>query len=83
MYPRVVLRAVPFFASCDNCLRRASSGCSLGNVPDEGSLICGRYEITPEFRDEIVSAVMKDLVHEIGATATRVQKLQRAKRMWN
>ena len=71
------------YAACPNCTNFCETRCGLGHRPDEGSLICGQYEITQNFRDEIVRVVMKDLMTEIRETAIRAKRMQRAKTLWN
>jgi hypothetical protein len=72
-----------FVASCANCTRFAGEACSLGRVLPPGKLLCGDYEITPEFRDELVRVLMKDIVSQVRDTGLRVQKLRAAQRLWN
>jgi hypothetical protein len=72
-----------FVASCQNCTRFLEGNCSLGRVLPPGRLLCGDYEITPSFRDQLVSVMMKDIMTQAHETAQRVQKLRAAQRLWN
>lgn len=72
-----------FVASCNNCTRFLQGNCSLGRVLAPGKLLCQDYEITPAFRDQLVSVMMKDIVTQVSETATRVQKLRAGQRLWN
>jgi hypothetical protein len=71
-----------FVASCQNCTRW-SGACALGRVLPPGKLLCQDYEITPQFRDELVAVMMKDLMSQARETAERVHKLRAAQRLWN
>lgn len=73
----------PLVASCRNCTRWSQEGCALGRVLAPGRLLCPDYEITPAFRDELVSVMMKDILAQARETADRVRKLQAARRLWN
>jgi hypothetical protein len=72
-----------FIASCKNCTRFAAGNCDLGRILPPGKLLCGDYDITPAFRDELVSVMMKDILTQVKETAGRVQKLRAAQRLWN
>lgn len=72
-----------FVASCNNCTRFQASECSLGRILPPGKLLCGDYEITPTFRDELVRVMMKDILTQVKETGERVTKLRAAQRLWN
>lgn len=72
-----------FVASCQNCTRFLQGNCSLGRILAPGKLLCADYEITPAFRDQLVSVMMKDILTQVQETAGRVQKLRAAQRLWN
>ena len=72
-----------FIASCSNCTRMSDAGCALGRVLAPGKLLCGDYEITPKFRDDLVGVLMKDILTQVRETGERVQKLRAAQRLWN
>jgi hypothetical protein len=72
-----------FVASCNNCTRFLQGNCSLGRILAPGKLLCADYEITPAFRDQLVSVMMKDIMTQVNETATRVQKLRAGQRLWN
>lgn len=73
----------PFVASCSNCTRFVQSTCALGRILPPGKLLCGDYEITPAFRDELVRVMMKDILTQVRDTGVRVQKLRASQRLWN
>lgn len=75
--------APAYVASCNNCTRFVESTCALGRILPPGKLLCGDYEITPAFRDELVRVMMKDILTQAKDTATRVTKLRAAQRLWN
>lgn len=75
--------APPYIASCQNCTRFIQGNCALGRVLPPGKLLCGDYEITPAFRDELVRVMMKDILTQVKETGQRVQKLRAAQRLWN
>lgn len=73
----------PYVASCGNCTRMQAGNCTLGRVLAPGKLLCGDYEITPAFRDELVRVMMKDILTQVKETGQRVQQLRAAQRLWN
>lgn len=72
-----------YLASCRNCVRFAAGACTFGLTPEPGDLYCKRYEITPEFRDEIARAVMRDMQVDLSETARKAAVLLRGRRLWN
>lgn len=71
------------YASCGNCSNLVENRCSLGQVPNNGELLCDLYTITPDFRDAIVEVMLGDLLKEVASTAVKVEKIRAARRFWN
>ncbi|HVL86544.1 MAG TPA: hypothetical protein VM681_00850 [Candidatus Thermoplasmatota archaeon] len=74
---------LPLVASCRNCTSFAQAGCKLGVALPPERLLCERYTITDDFRDEIVEVMLKDVWTQVQKNTERVQKLQAARRLWN
>lgn len=72
-----------YVASCQNCTRLQEGNCVLGRVLPPGKLLCGDYDITSAFRDQLVGVMMQDMLSQFRATSERVQKLRAAQRLWN
>jgi len=63
-------------ASCDNCDYRKAGQCALGQTPDQGDFLCGKYEMTEAFRSEIISLARKEFERDINQAMLEISALR-------
>jgi hypothetical protein len=51
-------------ANCTNCKHFSETECELGKKPDAETRICGVYEISDAFKDEIAKKLAKEVMKE-------------------
>jgi hypothetical protein len=51
----------------------SQGSCSLGQGLAEGQILCDKYSMTLEFRNEIIDAMRADIHKEIQATILKVR----------